>query len=310
MTRAMLPRSLARVARFLIASDPGRLRLRSASATTLSLVLAMTVLLVLTHVIGQPVTVAMLGTIVAMQSSAAVKDRDQRSRVITTLLLFFPATGAVSLAALLTPLGKVADVGFIVVLFCAVWVRRFGPRGNALGMVAFISYFFALFLRAAPHQIPILVVAIIVGLCTSLLVRTVILPERPRVEVRRLVQAFRAVSDAVLEAALWEATDRDPKVLQRRLDQLGETALMIDDWLDRNDAARLLSVTGADLALRVFDAQIATEQLVAVLQELPAPWPPELEQATAALGLCLQNNQSPQQLRAARKASGLSLIHI
>ena len=82
--------SLGSTARFLVASDPGRLRLRSAAATTLSLVLAMVALLAVTGVSHQPVTVAMLGAIVAMQSSAAVKDRHQRSRVVTTLLLFLP----------------------------------------------------------------------------------------------------------------------------------------------------------------------------------------------------------------------------
>ena len=204
--------SLGSTARFLVASDPGRLRLRSAAATTLSLVLAMVALLAVTGVSHQPVTVAMLGAIVAMQSSAAVKDRHQRSRMITTLLLFLPATGAVSLAAILSPLGKIADVGFIVVLFGAVWVRRFGPRGNALGMLAFISYFFALFLRARPGQIPVLAVGIAVGLGATLLVRTLIFPDRPRVEVRRLVRALRGASIAVLEVTL-NRSERDLAVL-------------------------------------------------------------------------------------------------
>ena len=153
----------------------------------------------------------LLGTIVAMQSSAAVKDRHQHDRVITTLLLFLPAVGAVTLAALLSPFGKIADVGFIAVLFSAVWVRRFGPRGNALGMVAFISYFFALFLHATLAQIPTLAVAIAVGIAASLFVRTLIFPDRPRVEVRRLVRALRGVSSSVLEAA----TNRAEYELQR-----------------------------------------------------------------------------------------------
>ena len=294
--------SLTRTARFLVASDPGRLRLRSAAATTLSLVLAMVALLAVTRVSHQPVTVAMLGTIVAMQSSAAVKDRQQRGRVVTTLLLFLPAAGAVSLAAFLSPLGKIADVGFIMVLFGAVWVRRFGPRGNALGMIAFISYFFALFLRASPGQIPVLAVAIAVGLGASLLVRTLIFPDRPRVEVRRLVRALRGASIAVLEVTL-NRSERDLAVLRRRLERLGETALMIDDWLDRNDAAQLLSVTNEDLALRIFDAQIATEQLVSLLWALDAAeaWPTGLGHAITALEMCLQNRPSEDQLRAARK---------
>ncbi|MDT5214080.1 MAG: hypothetical protein QOK18_2319 [Mycobacterium sp.] len=294
--------ALTSTARFLVDSDPGRLRLRSAAATTSSLVLAIVALLGFTRITHQPVTVAMLGTIVAMQSSAAVKDRDQHGRVVTTLLLFFPAVGAVALAAMLSPFGKVADVGFIVVLFGAVWVRRFGPRGNALGMVAFMSYFFALFLRATPDQIPTLAVAIAVGLGASLFVRTLILPDRPPVEVRRLVRALRGVSSSVLEAVTNQA-EYDLTVLRRRLDRLGETALMIDDWLDRHDAARSLSVTSEDLALRVFDAQVAMEQLASLLWSLdPADeWPSGLDDAIASLRMCLQHNLSEDQLRVARK---------
>ncbi|NMN97496.1 FUSC family protein [Antrihabitans stalactiti] len=295
-------RSLSDVKRFLALSDPGRVRLRSATAVTLSVLVAMVVLLAFTTLTDQPITVALLGTVVAMQSSAVVKDRDQRSRVITTLLLFLPAVAAVSVSAVLSQFGKVGDVGFIVILFAAVWVRRYGPRGNAMGMVAFISYFFGLFLHAAPHQIPVLTFAIALGIAATLLVRTLILPDRPRVEVRRLVQALRAASISVLEAA-GNRDRRDLGMLRRRLDRLGETALMIDDWLDRHDAAQLLSITNEDLSLRVFDAQIATEQLVSALWALdPAkPWPTGLGHATTALGACLQNNPSEDQLRAARK---------
>ncbi|MFC0450212.1 FUSC family protein [Rhodococcus jostii] len=288
--------------RFLAVSDPGRLRLRAATATTITVVLAMGVLLPGSTVIGQPLTVALLGTVVAMQSSAAVKDKDQHSRVITTLLLVFPAIAAVSMSAMLSQFGKVADVGFIVVLFVAVWVRRYGPRGTALGMVAFICYFFALFLRAQPGQIPILAVSIVAGVGISLLVRTVILPDRPGLELKRLVRALRAASIDVLEVAS-NRGERNLDLLRKKLDRLGSTALMIDDWLDRHDAAQLLSVTNDDLSVRIFDAQIATEQLVSALWALDPnkSWPNSLGQATTALGSCLQNNPSDDQLRAARR---------
>ena len=50
---------------------------------------------------------------------------------------------------------------------------------------------------------------------------------------------------------------------------------MIDDWLDRHDAAQILSVTNDDLSVRIFDAQIATEQLVSALWALDpnTAWP-------------------------------------
>lgn len=297
-----------RAARFIVDSDPGRLRLRSAAATTLSLVLAIIALLTFTRVTHQPVTVAMLGAIVAMQSSAAVKDKQQHHRVITTLLLPFPAVGAVALAAVLSPFGWVADLGFIAVLFAAVWVRRFGPRGNALGMVAFMSYFFALFIHATPAQIPILAAAVGVGIGATLVVRTLVFPDRPRAEVRHLVRALRGVSISVLDAIGAERTEQAALVLRRRLDRLGDTGLMIDDWLDRHDAARTLSVTSDDLALRVFDAQIAVEQLASLLWSLDPgrSWPDGLLDALAALRVCLQHSPSEDQLRAARKSAAAS----
>ncbi|MUL77588.1 FUSC family protein [Mycolicibacterium sp. CBMA 226] len=291
-----------RRASVLSAADPGHIRLRSAAATTFSLLLAIVAMLAFTRAAGQPVTVAMLGAVVAMQSSAAVKDRDQRSRNITTVLLFFPAVGAMALAALLTPHGKIVDVGFIAVLFAAVWVRRYGPRGNALGMVAFISYFFVMFLRTPVHQIPVLAVAVAVGIISSLLVHVLLFPERPRVEARRLLSALRSASISTLDVA----TRRGQvtiEVVRYQLDQLGETALLIDDWLDRHEAAKSLSVTSKDLALRVFEAQIMLEQAVSWLWWLDQdePWPDGLVDAVAALRICLDNNPTDDQLRQARR---------
>lgn len=291
-----------RRASVLTAPDPGRIRLRSAAATTASLLVAIGAMLVFTHATGQPVTVAMLGAVVAMQASAAVKDRDQRSRNITTLLLFFPAIGAMALAAFLEPYGKLADVGFIAVLFAAVWVRRYGPRGNALGMVAFISYFFAMFLRTPLEHVPVLAVAVAVGLASSLAVHVLLFPERPRVEARRLLSALRAASLSTLDVAT-KRGQVSVEVARHQLDQLGETALLIDDWLDRYEAAKSLSITSKDLALRVFEAQIMLEQAASFVWWLDQdePWPDGLVDAVAALRICLDNNPTDDQLRQARR---------
>ncbi|MGX9671466.1 FUSC family protein [Mycobacterium sp. HM-7] len=291
-----------RRASVLNAADPGRIRLRSAAATTFSLLLAIGVMLAFTRAAGQPVTVAMLGAVVAMQASAAVRDRDQRSRNITTVLLFFPAIVAMALAAFLAPHGKIVDVGFIAVLFAAVWVRRYGPRGNALGMVAFISYFFVMFLRTPVHQIPVLAVAVAVGIASSLLVHVVLFPERPRVEARRLLSALRAASLSTLDVAT-KRGQVSIEVARHQLDLLGETALLIDDWLDRHEAAKSLSVTSKDLALRVFEAQIMLEQAASFLWWLDRdePWPEGLVDAVAALRICLDNNPTDDQLRQARR---------
>ena len=63
---------------------------------------------------------------------------------------------------LLSPHPLIADVGFVLVVFTAVYVRRFGPRGTALGMVTFMSYFFSLYLRAKFSELPWLIGATLV----------------------------------------------------------------------------------------------------------------------------------------------------
>ena len=52
-----------------------------------------------------------------------------------------------------------SDVVFVAVVFAAVYVRRFGARGRALGMVAFMSYFFTLYLRASLSELPWMILA-------------------------------------------------------------------------------------------------------------------------------------------------------
>ncbi len=288
----------------LAATDPGLVRLRSASATTLTLVLALGVLVPLSRVLGQSLPVAMLGTVVATFAASVVRDKNHRERIITTVLVPLPACASASLAAVLNQYGFAADLGFIGVLFVATWVRRFGARGTALGMVAFTAYFFVLFLRAQLHQLPALLLSIIVGVAVALLVRTVLLPDRPRVLLRRLARALRRACRSTVAAAVdinRGALPTDSATLRRRLDRLARTALMIEEWLDTHDAALHLTVDGSEMSLRVFDAQLATEQLVAGLRELEIgqPWPPELSRAMVAVMQGLREDVTDVELRAA-----------
>jgi len=283
------------------AIDPGLVRLRSAASTTLTLLLALAVLFPLSNLLGQGLPVAMLGTVVATFASSVVRDKDNRDRIITTLCLPLPACASASLAALLNGYGVAADAGFIAVLFVATWVRRYGARGTALGMVAFTAYFFVLFLQGRPHQLPALLLSITVGVAVALFVRTVVLPSRPRVLLRRLTRALHRACAAALSAAVDASRavgPTDSKALRRRLDRLARTALMIEEWLDTHDAALHLTVDSAELSLRIFDAQLATEQLVQGLGELEQgqPWSPELTRAMAAVTRCLREDISEAEL--------------
>ena len=80
----------------------------------------------------------------------------------------------------------------------AVWVRRYGPRGFALGMAAFMPFFFTQFLKVAPAQVPWLLIAVVVGVSSTLLLRGVVFAERPARTLRRMVTAFRARAHALV----------------------------------------------------------------------------------------------------------------
>lgn len=132
-----------------IGSDPGLLRLRMATRTTAALACSLAMLYVLTRATGQPLTVAVLGVVITMIAARSVNEPDPRQQRITMTLLPAPAALSITAAALLAPHPLAADAVFVTVVFAAVYVRRFGPRGRALGMVAFMAYFFTLYLRAS-----------------------------------------------------------------------------------------------------------------------------------------------------------------
>ncbi|MGH3827305.1 MAG: hypothetical protein ACRDQX_09050, partial [Pseudonocardiaceae bacterium] len=249
----------------MIASDPGLLRLRMAATTVATMVLALVVLTGLATLTGQPITLAFLGVVIAMISSTTVNDPEPRQRALTTAMLALPAVAAVALGASLAPHQFAGDVVFVLIMMAAVYVRRYGPRGTALGMVAFISYFFALFLHANAAQLPALTVAVLVGVACSLLMRTVMVRDRPERELARLLRAFRARLSAVLDVAAdglidGSLTPRARRRWQHLLTRLNDTALMVGDRIDE--------ATDSELALRVFDAELATERLAALTAEV------------------------------------------
>src|SRR5947209_9072719 len=223
---------------------------------------------------GQPVTAVLLGVIVSMVAAISVNDPEPGAQRLTTVLLPVPAAAAVSLGTLLAGHRIVADVVFVAIMVVAVYVRRFGPRATALGQIGFQSYFFTQFLGARPEQLPWLVLALVVGTACTLVLRGVVFAERPERTLRRTVAAFqaraRAVVDGVRDAvAAGRLPKPDGRPLRLRLARLNETALQVADILERADAEQAWpGVPNRTLALRIFDAELTMERLVAAVEQL------------------------------------------
>lgn len=258
--------------------DPGLGRLQLASVATASMALATVVMSGVRALIGQPVTVVIFAAMLGMISNLSVNEPDLGRRRVTTLLMLGPAAASIAGGTLLAPQRVIADAVFVAVMMVAVYIRRFGPRGFALGQGAFMPYFFTQFLRVTVAQLPWLLVAAVIGIGSTLLLRGWVFAERPERALDRLVRAFRAHLHTLLDAVadLLAAAGGPAKTIEdelrdvrKRRVRLNETALLVVDRLERRHGDGDADGSGDDdLALRTLDAELAAERLAVATRRL------------------------------------------
>ncbi|WP_327189656.1 FUSC family protein [Streptomyces xinghaiensis] len=203
-------RALSRRVRLpLPASDPGLLRLTAALRTVLSVGLTLAVLALL----GVPLRIQVTGAMAALISTFAVSETRLRDQAVT-LALGLPVAGAtVAAGTALAPHRIAADTVFVLVIFGAVYVRRFGLRGKALGMIAFQMFFIAQFVQVETARLAQVGLALLVAFGCGALVRFGLLRVTPEQTLDLLMGSFRtrlrqAVGAMAAMAALAEAAER------------------------------------------------------------------------------------------------------
>ena len=246
--------------------DPGKQHLRMASRTTLTVGLALLVLFVLAQATHQPITVVLVGVDISLNCATAINDPDPRQRSITYLLAPLTAAGALTLGILLARDQVLSDVVFVAIMFLATAARRFGPRGTALGLLAFWTYFLAILLHAALAEVPWFLLATVVGAACAFLLGTWLLPDRPE----RLLGGLCSVLDVRVVAILerLRATLAAGQIVPRArlissVAQLHATAFAIEELADRVDPRTVWSgVTPDQLTQAVLTVEMAAEQVV------------------------------------------------
>ncbi|WP_372459888.1 FUSC family protein [Streptomyces anatolicus] len=246
------------------ASDPGLLRLMAGLRTVGAILLALAVL----ALIGTSVTHLVAGAMTAMVATFAIQEKEVRGQAVTLALGLPVALAAISLGALLNSRVIAGDIFFVMLIFGAVYSRRFGDRGTALGLIGFQVYFVSLFVSASASALPELFLALVIAFACSAVARFALVPETPERTLARLREAFRARL-AQLVAHQIDLLDADAedvdKVLvdlRRSTARLHEAALMIQGRLEEGtrDAS-----AAALLQRRVADAEIAAERLGVLL---------------------------------------------
>ncbi|MFE3002830.1 FUSC family protein [Nocardia sp. NPDC059246] len=248
------------------AFDPGLVRLCGAATTVGGVVLTLLVL----AVGGAPVSLLVVGAWSSMVAGYTVTDQRSRDQAVTLALGIPVSIGALSVGTVLAPHHIAADAVLLVLIFTAMYVRRYGPRGSGLGDFAFQHFFMAQFVHAALAQIPgVSVVAAVAVGCSGLL-RFGLVRATPERTLRRLRHAFRARLLAVIDAMADLAharpgspsADRAMHVLQRRCAQLHQVALLIQRRLD---VAIANPDTARTVQQHIAEAEIAAEHAAIML---------------------------------------------
>ena len=254
-----MERAVARIT----ASDPSHQRLRMAARGTFAVAGAVAAVALLSQLLGQPVLPAAPGLIVAMIGTMAVNDDSLRARMTTLSLGAITAIAGVAVGSLLFGAVGASHVVFVVAAGAATYAQRYGPRGMALGMLGFMSYFMAIFLRVPASSLWWAGVGIVCGAVIAAVVKEVVVPDRPAGDLRRTIDAFatrigqvRRAAEAVIREGDDGIDGRRRSRLRRRLLGLRATELAIDDLLGDSDDECALQVQ--DLVL---EATLAAENL-------------------------------------------------
>ncbi|MGW1258845.1 FUSC family protein [Streptomyces sp. NPDC002513] len=150
-----------------MAPDPGLFRLRVSLRAVLGIGVAVTAC----ASAGLSLPASITGGLAALLALFTVADPTVRGQAVTTALLPVVGLPVLAVATVLHGVPAVRDAAWLVVVFAGVYARRWGPRGNALGIFAFMTFFVAQFLHAVPDRLPELCAAVALSLAAAAAVR-------------------------------------------------------------------------------------------------------------------------------------------
>lgn len=272
----------------LVASDPGLGRFRMAGSGVLAMGSVLGVEYLYARATGagpkNTLIAMLLGAVIAMMGSMALSG-GARDNGITAV--FFPVAmgSGLVVGAAVASHHTLLLVVFVVVMFIAVYIRRFGVRFFGYGFMAWIGYFFASFLGATFGALPQLVIYVVIASGWVLLLSTTVLRSRSDRVLDRTLSAFearaRALALAAAEVLGGGDSDHGRRRLHSRQVRLTEAALMIDGQL--GEAAALPGRwSGAGLRRWLVDAQLAVDGLAMAALALAAEPEADLLRAGAA----------------------------
>lgn len=251
--------------------DPGYVRLADALRTLTAVALALAVVLPLAQLVGvAPETAAVFSGMVALFSTpAAGAAPPAGKRLRRAVISLIPLTLAIVVGALVPREPAVIIIAMALVAGFAVWLRRFGPRMGGLAQMGFLIFYFSLLVALEPGEILPALGAAFVGLLASTVVQAIPGPKAERQVDSGILALYERLSDLVDTAIDLVATGRRDRRLVGSLRSartaLERTVDRINGPLDRLTSAQMSQERVRVLRMRVFDVQLAAENLLTLL---------------------------------------------
>ncbi|MBB2794613.1 UNVERIFIED_ORG: putative membrane protein YccC [Rhizobium pisi] len=265
---------------WLLANDPALSRLRMALRVTLTIVFSFLVLLAIDmFILPLPTAAFGLGIVLSIEGGVAVRDKGNSRQLVTRLFGCVASLAVVGIAAGLEDRRFLSDLVFLAVIALASAGRVFGPRGFAIGMFAFTSYFMGAYFRPPLGELPEVTIGPVVAVLVGHLVRAALLPDDWRRDLLRSLESVRGRINQILFklaaiAGAAEIGDADRQELRQLEDRLKEVVLMAETFIPRPPAGVFDGAAdpAAELAIRLFDAHLAAESAIVLSFQSPPPF--------------------------------------
>jgi uncharacterized membrane protein YccC len=254
----------------LVASDPALERLRSGLRAVLTASICAAVFLLVTRMLGLKYELSLGGIVVPMIAAAALPDAGRKQQQVTMAWVPVVASAMLVLGSLVGGNPWLSGGCFLVILFAAFEVRRFGPRATGLGTIAYQAFFYALLLKVPPSKAQWDPLFVFAGCAIAFAIRFWLVPEHPGRMLRSELRAWRARIAALLHdlARRLEgagAQGIETQAIDTQLAALNTQSLGLESRLT-DFAAAPESEDAAGLRGQVLQGELATETVAAAVR--------------------------------------------
>ncbi|MCK6255634.1 FUSC family protein [Fictibacillus sp. KIGAM418] len=258
----------------LLASDPGRKRLRTASKVTLSVISSVVVMLIIVLNAGGQITAAIFAGVVGMMGILVVNDDTEKEQKLTTVLLAASSACSLATGSWLSKWGIAADLFLLLVVFLALYLQRFGSRYFSICMIAFMSFYFATLLKVTFAQVPWLFASIATGILFAYFYNFILIKDKPEEVLKRSMGSFHIQANLTLNIVI--DIVRDIKLdkqrlanLDRNVKKLGDYARVVSNELGSTDPGGIWpGLSTSQLRLYIFDTAMLMETLSPSIRRL------------------------------------------